>query len=214
MATDLKNLPLRPPKSPNLLLAPIEYDKDYTDQLNNALRIYFNQIDNFAQPFTSNTGGSYLRFPNGSFYDTTTQTAVATNTAYAMRLNSTATSNQVSVDPTHTSRIICAVAGIYNFQFSAQLNSSTGSTQYIYIWVRVNGADIPNSASKVAVQGSSAQLIAAWNFVQAMNAGDYLEFMWSVSNTSVNILAQTAVSPVPAIPSVIATATFVSALYP
>ena len=52
MATPIKLLPLRAPKAPNLLIAPVQYDQRYQDQLNNALRLYFNQIDNFAQPLT------------------------------------------------------------------------------------------------------------------------------------------------------------------
>ena len=31
--------------SPNLPLAPLEYDRQYTDQLNNVFRLYFNRID-------------------------------------------------------------------------------------------------------------------------------------------------------------------------
>jgi len=64
----IKTLDLRPPKAPNLPIAPIEYRQLYQDQLLNALRLYFNQIDNFAQPFSSNTGGAFLKFPNGAFH--------------------------------------------------------------------------------------------------------------------------------------------------
>jgi hypothetical protein len=31
--------------SPNLPLSPFEYDRQYTDQLNNVLRLYFNRVD-------------------------------------------------------------------------------------------------------------------------------------------------------------------------
>lgn len=68
MATSLKTLTLIPPKAPNLPIAPVQYTQQYQDQFLNALRLYFNQIDNFSQPFASNTGGSFLRFPNGAFY--------------------------------------------------------------------------------------------------------------------------------------------------
>ena len=40
---------------PNLPLAPAEYDRRYQDQLNNVLRLYFNQISN-----PSAMGGSTL----------------------------------------------------------------------------------------------------------------------------------------------------------
>jgi hypothetical protein len=55
--TNFKNT--RPTVSPNLLIAPTEYQQRYIDQLNNALRLYFSQVDNFsqitAQQVTSNT---------------------------------------------------------------------------------------------------------------------------------------------------------------
>lgn len=31
--------------SPNLPLSPLEYNRQYTDQLNNVLRLYFNRVD-------------------------------------------------------------------------------------------------------------------------------------------------------------------------
>jgi hypothetical protein len=46
---DEKNIPLRASKAPNLPIGPVEYDQQYQDQLTNALRQYFAQIDNFTQ---------------------------------------------------------------------------------------------------------------------------------------------------------------------
>jgi hypothetical protein len=88
---------LLPPKAPNLPIGPTAYDRRYQDQFNNALRIYFNQLDNTFQTLLSNDpGGSYIRFPFGSFQDTTTQTAPA-NTAQVMRFNTTDLSNGISL---------------------------------------------------------------------------------------------------------------------
>lgn len=64
----IKTLDLRPPKAPNLPIAPVDYRQRYLDQLLNALRLYFNEIDNFAQPFSSSTGGAFLKFPYFSGY--------------------------------------------------------------------------------------------------------------------------------------------------
>jgi hypothetical protein len=85
MVTPLKTFTLRPPKAPNLLIAPVEYTQQYQDQLLNALRLYFNEIDNFAQPFSSNIGGAFLKFPNGAFYQDgiTTLTNSITNVSTA-----------------------------------------------------------------------------------------------------------------------------------
>ena len=82
----IKTLDLRPPKAPNLLIAPVSYTQLYQDQLLNALRLYFNQIDNFCQPFSSNTGGSFLKFPNGAFHQdgyTTLSTTIPNGTSTA-----------------------------------------------------------------------------------------------------------------------------------
>jgi hypothetical protein len=77
----IKTLDLRPPKAPNLLVAPIDYRQQYHDQMNNALRLYFNQIDNFAQGVGGNNGGAFLKFPYFSAYQNgnTTLTANMTN---------------------------------------------------------------------------------------------------------------------------------------
>lgn len=69
--------PLRPSKAPNLLVAPIVYDQRYIDQLNNALRLYFNQIDNFTQNVTVPPSGTTAARPTerlqvGQYYFDTT----------------------------------------------------------------------------------------------------------------------------------------------
>lgn len=142
----------------------------------------------------------------GSFYDTTTQTAAVINTAYPVTLNSTSITDGVYIG-TPTSRVYVDRIGTYNFQFSAQLLKGGAGSGNIYIWYRVNGADIANSATIVTLAGSSSASVAAWNFVVEMNAGDYFELVWSTDNTSCQIHAAAASAPVPAIPSVILTVT-------
>lgn len=142
----------------------------------------------------------------GSFYDTTTQTAAAANTAYAMTFNSTAYSQGVTIG-TPTSRVYVDRPGMYNIQFSAQLDRTSATVGLIHIWLRVNGVDVPYSAGQIRIQGNNAESLAAWNYVNALNAGDYFELMWSSDDTASQILALPAVAPVPAIPSVILTVT-------
>lgn len=140
----------------------------------------------------------------GSFFDTTTQTAAAINTAYAMTFDNTDLSFGVYRGAT-TSQIFVTNPGIYNIQFSAQLDNTSGGNHLVYIWMRVNGVDVPNSASELRLKGNDGELIAAWNFFENLKAGDYFQLMWSVSDTAVQITAIAAAAPVPAIPSVILT---------
>ena len=140
----------------------------------------------------------------GAFHDTTTQTAAAINTAYAVTFDSTDLSSSVSRG-TPTSRIVVSNAGTYNIQFSAQLHKTSASVGYVYLWARVSGTDVAQSAGKIALNGSQAETIAAWNYVLTMAANDYFELMWSTDSTNCQLLHNTTVSPVPAIPSVILT---------
>lgn len=140
----------------------------------------------------------------GSFYSTQTQTAAVALTPYAMTLNNTAESNQIAV--TNNSRITFKNRGVYNVQFSAQLDQGVGTPEFMWIWFRKNGVDIPDSTSKISIQGSKAELVPAWNFIVNVLGGDYVEIMWAVEDTSMQLLYEPATAFCPAIPSVIATA--------
>ena len=68
---------------PNLPLAPTGYDSRYQDQLNNVLRLYFNQLNKIIDQLRVDVtaDGSLIQFPNGSFHQdgTTTLSASITN---------------------------------------------------------------------------------------------------------------------------------------
>ena len=147
-------------------------------------------------------GTGSLRY--GTFFDTTDQTAAATNTAYAITFDNTDLSAGV-YRGTPTSRIYVDRPGAYNFQFSLQLESTNASSKQVYIWARVNGADVPDSATKITMKGAGEAYVAAWNFVLRMNTGDYFQLMWATSDTTVQLTADPATAFCPAIPSVILT---------
>jgi hypothetical protein len=147
----------------------------------------------------------------GAFSDTTTQTAASIDTAYGMVFNTTDSSNGVSIG-SPTSRLVADFQGVYNVQFSAQLDKTSGGAGNIYIWLRKNGTNVPNTATTIAIQGTAARTVAAWNFITQLEPTEYVELMWATDDTSVRILAASATSVWPAIPSVIATLTQVNNL--
>ena len=160
------------------------------------------------QPPTNDTpnlnppGFAVRRTGYGNFLATVTQTAAAINTAYAVAFDTTDLSLGVYTG-TPNSRIYVDTAGVYNFQFSAQLDKTAGGTAFIWIWYRINGVDAANSATQIRIQGNNAETVAAWNFVMALKADDYFELMWSVDDLTAQITATAAAAPVPAIPAVI-----------
>jgi hypothetical protein len=146
------------------------------------------------------------RLRYGSFYDTTDQTAAVINTAYAMTFNSTDLSAGVTIG-TPTSRVYVDTHNVYNIQFSAQFVNTAGGTHNVWVWLRKNGTNVANSATTLRLQGNNAEEVAAWNFLLDMNAGDYFELMWEVSDLAVSLLADPASAVHPAIPSIILTVT-------
>lgn len=142
----------------------------------------------------------------GSFYDTTDQTAASANVAYGMTFNSTDLSQGVYIG-SPTSRVYVDRPNVYNIQFSAQFINTGGGAHDAWIWLRKNGTDVPNTATALRVEGNNTQDVAAWNFLLQMNAGDYFELMWEVSDTALSLQTDPATAVHPAIPSIILTVT-------
>ena len=204
------------PAPPNLPLGTDQYERRYQDQFTNILRLYFNQLQNALTEITGNAGGRYLAFPYGAFSDFTDQTTTV-NTATLMTLDTTDFSNGVSVAA--NSKITVEYAGIYNLQFSAQLQNLDNAPQDVFIWLKQNGTDITGSTGLVGMParksaGVPFHDIKGWNYFLNMNAGDYVQIYWSTTNVDVTIQTYPASgSPTkPSTASVVATLSFVSAL--
>ena len=165
--------------------------------------LQWNSITNKSE-FVNINSGNIIGISTGyygNFFDTTTQTIVGVNTHQPVRLNTTDLSNQVSI--ANSSHIVIANSGIYNIQFSLQVDKTTAAGAHIYIWLRKNGLNVPNSATELAVQGTFSEVVAAWNFVVQSEANDYYELMWSATDSHIRLKAVGASAVVPAIPSVI-----------
>lgn len=175
-----------------------------------------------ATTFTGITRGVYgtTNVAHSIGADVTEALGVASSTSsIAIPLDTTDASNAVSIDPTTNSKIVFEVAGYYNIQFSAQLLNFTTSDDNVTFWWRQNGTDIAYSAGIQAVpskHGSTpGAAIVSWNIVLPIQANDYIQLMYaSESGNTVTATYPAGVAPVhPISPSVILTATFVSALY-
>jgi hypothetical protein len=196
------------PVAPFLPLAAEKYDPRNIEQITRALRLYFNQLDLTNQATLSELF-YLLDAKYGSFYSTADQFAALPNTAYAMTFTATDASATSGIyRGTPTSRIYVPKTNVYNIQFSAQLLSRAGGTHLVWIWFRKNGTvTLPDSATKVTVQGNNTAVVAAWNYAMALNAGDYFEIMWESDDTNVFLHRDPASVVHPAIPSVILTVT-------
>lgn len=153
------------------------------------------------------TGGGSLAY--GSFYSSLDQTDGVT--PHLMFCENTADADGVSMqlgDEATKSQITFASAGTYDIQFSAQFHNTGGggSGQTVDIWFALNGNSIADSATKLVVPSNAPYVVAAWNFILSVAAGDYAEIYWLTDNINIKLEHVAAAPPVPAIPSVIITA--------
>jgi hypothetical protein len=145
----------------------------------------------------------------GSFYDTTTQVLIATNTARPMTLNQATNGTggvlARGISVVAPGRITVSEAGVYDIQFSAQLDKTDAGTDLADIWLAINGQNnpVPWTNTSVAVS-ATLKNVAAWNFVIELQANDFVQIMWSSPDANMRLFSQPATTnPTrPATPSV------------
>lgn len=150
----------------------------------------------------------------GAFSDGTDQTG-SISSGTAMTFNTIDIADGVTV--ANSSEITVPQDGIYDLQFSAQLKNVDNTQHEVTIWFRINGVDVPNSATQITVPARKTSniygyAVASWNIFLDMNANQYVEIIWLPSSTQVTLEHLPAsLSPAyPATPSVIATVQQVS----
>lgn len=145
----------------------------------------------------------------GQYQDGVSQTAAVANTGYPIKFRTLDYSNGVSV--VSDSRITIANTGIYNLQFSVQLENSSNQEHDVTIWLRKNGTDVAGSAGFVSIASShggvNGHVLSAWNYLLDVVGRDYYELVWSVSNTAVTMPYYPGATPPPSAASAIFTIT-------
>ena len=143
----------------------------------------------------------YGHSDHAAYYTTATYTAAAANTAYPINWENTAYEQHVDIDGTYPSRIVFEHAGIYQIDFSCELQSTNSSSKSVYIWPRINGTDIPYSTIKHSVKDSGESKVVSRSGIFTVSAGDYLEAMYAVTDTALTIQGSAATAFAPAAPS-------------
>jgi hypothetical protein len=203
---------LRNTPTPRLPDPPGQYAPTYLQALLNVLRLYFNGVSALLGRLVGPNGGQFVDCPNGLFFSTTDQPMGGVNTAQPVEFELTYLSNAVEVNAGTESRIYTQVGGVYNFQFSGQLRSSSASSKQVYIWIVRNGAPIGYTTHQYTIAGSNEHLEISWNFNIDMQEGWYLELEWAADSTDVVLETVAATAPHPGIPSAVMAVNFIAPL--
>ena len=149
---------------------------------------------------------------------TEAQTLSSPTVALPVALLKTTVSSGVALDTADKTKLVFATPGIYNIQFSVQMVNYDTVIDNVTLWFRLDGTDIPYSAGVATVPavhgGVAGTNIISWNLVQPVTANQYIQLLFA-SDTGNTVCATypSGTAPVhPVSPSVIITATFVSAL--
>jgi hypothetical protein len=220
------NNPLIPPRAPSLPLGPGQYSSQYIDQLNNVLRLYFNTIDNSFSALVGDQGGAFLQLPYIGASDSTDQYATASNTPTIVKWNTLDTGAGFTLNPSYTATAL--VSGAYKIDYSLQYANTANAAHDVVMWLRVNGVDVANSASKITIParksaGVPSYLLAYSTVPFEVETGDEIGLWWAtdlaysttgpVDGVYMEYLpAQTVPYAHPAAPSAIGTITFMSSL--
>jgi hypothetical protein len=225
-------------RAPPLPVPPNNYDQQYATQLIRVLGLYFTQLDSLTPQqansyradnfygglFNGYGGGLILPYIGAS--DSTEQYATANNTPTIVNFNTLDAGYGFTLNAPNVA--VAEFDGIYKIDYSAQLANSANAPHDAVFWLRVNGVDVPNSATTFTLiarksAGNPSYLGVYSTVVFEVNAGDQIALYWATDQARILSPAtdgiyihqepvQTSPYAHPAIPSMIGAISFMSAL--
>jgi hypothetical protein len=155
--------------------------------------------------------------PYGCFTNNTDQLSPSVGSTAVVVYDSTEEASGVFLS--NSSRLNVRNYGIYNVQFSLQLVNLANDPQFADVWFRLNGTDVPRSASRFDIParksaGVPSHVVGTVNTFIEMQAGDYVEIAGTTSSTDISLefYAADVTIPRPAIPSAIVTVQYIAPL--
>ena len=109
-------------------------------------------------------------------------------------------------------RVTANIAGIYNFQVSAQMQSTNASAKNMRLWIRRDGTDIGYSARRFTNNLNNGYFELQWAFNIDLQADGYIEMMWASDNTAIAMTSTAPASPYPGSASAVLAVNYISNL--
>jgi hypothetical protein len=174
---------LDPTKAPALPLAPVQYDRGYSDTTHNILRQYFNTLDNTTSQLLGNAGGRFLSFPHISAQDTTDQYATATNTATKVLWNTLDSGLGFTLNPNSTATPDST--GVYKIDYRLQFLNTSAQIHEAFVWLEIDGVNVPGSGSIFSVPNShggvDGALVAYSSVTFTITGGEDVALYWATN---------------------------------
>ena len=182
---------------------PADYTPSYEAQRNRLIELFSNNVYEKGQDVGIYSPAKLIYEEYcGEFIKTDSQSPAAINTAYAITFTGTELSRGVSLG-SPASRIVMANSGVYDFSISVQITSTNSSQKSIWMWLRKNGTNIPNSARVASVSLNNGYLVLGLDEIVSITENDYVEIMYAADDTGVSISSIAATAFAPAAPAAI-----------
>lgn len=144
----------------------------------------------------------------GQFSRITNLSAAAADTAYAIALTNVEIEDGVKLEGSPATRLRVPASGLYEFKIRYQFTSSNASAKVARTWFRLNGTtDYPDSTALNSVDSNGAFVASTVADFFSLQANDYIELMWAVSNTALTLVASPATAYSPTSASVLVSVT-------
>lgn len=132
----------------------------------------------------------------GVFTKTNDQSPAAANTEYLLTFTGTQIANGISIG-TPASRIQVSVSGLYQFDATIQLTSTSASAKTVWVWFKRNGVSVANTARVVTINLNNGYAPLTLVGVFSLEAGDYVELAFAADDTAITVdnIAATAFAP-------------------
>jgi len=147
-------------------------------------------------------------YPYGSFEERADITFATANTPQVLSLT---TADLLVGTSLAANKITVAYSGVYDLAVSALFVNQSSQIHESFLWIRVNGTDVPHTATKFSVVeshgGIDGYMPVSIHHPIELSANDYVEVVGAVNDTNVYLeayAAQTTPFVRPAIPSLIA----------
>ena len=132
---------------------------------------------------------------------TATQQAATANTAYGIAWDAMVFGDGITLDPTDNTKIVFPEDGKFILSFSAELKSSSSNSKSIWIWPRINGVDTNGTTMKTTLDTNNQDIVVSRTAIFEMQAGQYLQAMFAVSDVNIWIDAPAATAFAPSAPA-------------
>jgi hypothetical protein len=211
------------PAVPNFPNGGMAYEQRYQNELNNILRLYLERLTAQLQALSGDDGGFYLSFPHISARSESDQIADGDNTPTLITWDTLISGLGFTLNPSGSAT--AGYSGVYTIQYSVQIANTDNTSHDFYMWLRVNGVDVTETARSFTLiprkSVGNYSFLAGYSSISfEINAGDDIELYWATDqryesgvSDGIFLEAQPAItSPYarPSIPSASGSITFVS----